>query len=372
MATKKVEEEKLKDKKKATTSSADKTKKKTATKKVTKTEEKENSKKVAKTTKKTNVKKTDDVKKKTTKPAKKEKEETKKEEFLEEEVVVVKSKKYSYEDEDEDDDFEEYDDEDYDDEDLYEERVVVKKEKDINEEIDEDTDDETEEVEEEVKVEKVSNKKEKEDKKKKVEKTVKEEKNKKDKKKDKKKQLKAEKYISKNSGLSDENEDIFNLIKIVIAIGLIVVVVYLLVAFLNGEFKKDVTDEKESETVSEIQNEKILASSVFNKEDKEYYVLMYDGSNEWANYYGMIYSEYKYIEDATPLFWVDLGDSFNKDVVATGDEETNSDAQEYSELKVKVPTLIHIKKGKNVDYYEGDEAVKELKALIESYKEENE
>ena len=97
---------------------------------------------------------------------------------------------------------------------------------------------------------------------------------------------------------------------------------------------------------------------------------MYDGSNEWANYYGMIYSEYKSIEDATPLFWVDLSDSFNEGVLATGDEETNSDAQEYSELKVKVPTLIHIKKGKNVDYYEGDEAVDELKALIQSYKDE--
>ena len=359
MATKKVEEEKVKGKKKATTSSTDKTKKKTATKKVNKTEVKEEKKKVAKKT----DKKEKDVKKKTTKPVKKEKEEVKKDEFLEEEVVIVKAKKYSYDDEEEDDDFEEYDDEDYDDEDLYEERVVVKKEKDTKKE-------EIEEEVVEVKTEKVSKKKEKEDKKKKEEKIVKEEKEDKKKKKDKKKQLKAEKYISKNAGLSDENEDIFNLIKIVIAIALIAVVVYLLVAFLNGEFKKDDTADKETETVSEIQNEKILASSVFNKEDKEYYVLMYDGSNEWANYYGMIYSEYKSIEDATPLFWVDLSDSFNEGVLATGDEETNSDAQEYSELKVKVPTLIHIKKGKNVDYYEGDEAVDELKALIQSYKDE--
>ena len=357
MATKKVEEEKVKGKKKATTSSTDKTKKKTATKKVNKTEVKEEKKKVAKKT----DKKEKDVKKKTTKPVKKEKEEVKKDEFLEEEVVIVKAKKYSYDDEEDDDDFEEYDDEDYDDEDLYEERVVVKKEKDTKKE-------EIEEEVVEVKTEKVSKKKEKEDKKKKEEKIVKEEKE--DKKKDKKKQLKAEKYISKNAGLSDENEDIFNLIKIVIAIALIAVVVYLLVAFLNGEFKKDDAADKETETVSEIQNEKILASSVFNKEDKEYYVLMYDGSNEWANYYGMIYSEYKSIEDATPLFWVDLSDSFNEGVLATGDEETNSDAQEYSELKVKVPTLIHIKKGKNVDYYEGDEAVDELKALIQSYKDE--
>ncbi len=39
--------------------------------------------------------------------------------------------------------------------------------------------------------------------------------------------------------------------------------------------------------------------------------------------------------------------------------------EEYSELKVMVPTLIHIEDGKNVDYYEGEDVVEELKALIE-------
>ena len=143
-------------------------------------------------------------------------------------------------------------------------------------------------------------------------------------------------------------------------------------AFLNGEFKKDDSKTEENETVSEIQNEKILASSIFDKEDDEYYVLMYDGSTEWASLYSMIYSEYKYIEDATPMFWVDLSDSFNKGILVTGDEETNSDAQEYSELKVMVPTLIHIEDGENVDYYEGEDVVEELKELIESYNEDEE
>ena len=52
--------------------------------------------------------------------------------------------------------------------------------------------------------------------------------------------------------------------------------------------------------------------------------------------------------------------------MVTGEEETNDDAQEYSELKVMIPTLIHIEDGKNVDYYEGEDVVKELKALVKS------
>ena len=345
MATKKVEEEKEIKKKKATKSSVDK--KKTTAKKIDKTEIKEETKK---TTKKT-VKKEKDNKKKVAKKEKKEKLEELVEKVETEKDFVkseVSNNKAFFEDE-EDDDYDDYDDEDEDDEDLYEERVVVKKK------------------EKEVKEEKTSDKKKEE---KVKEEKVKEVKIKKDSKKVNNKKAKSEKYIDKKVKLSEENEEIYSLIKIVVVIALIVGIVYLFVALLNGEFKKDETDDGNDSEVHEIQNEKILASSVFTKVDEEYYVLMYDGSSEWANYYGMFYSEYSYIEDAVPMFWVDLSDAFNKGVLVTGEEETNDDAQEYSELKVMIPTLIHIEDGKNVDYYEGEDVVKELKALIKSYEEE--
>lgn len=189
----------------------------------------------------------------------------------------------------------------------------------------------------------------------------------------KKKKNKQEKYISNKSSFMEQNEDLANLIKILIVIILLVGVVYVVVAFLNGEFKSDKDDSSDEEVVEEsIQNEKILASSTFNKADKEYYVLFYDGSNEWAAYYSMIYDNYSSVEadDVIPMFWVDLSDKFNKDVVASKDDDTNPNAQKYSELKVSSPTLIYIKNGKKVKYYEGDKVEDKISRLIASYNEE--
>jgi len=124
----------------------------------------------------------------------------------------------------------------------------------------------------------------------------------------------------------------------------------------------------EEDIVETIQNEKILASSIFNKNNDEYYVLIYDSSNDWADYYSMVYDEYKSVVNEKKLYWVDLSVGFNSDIIAEDDEESNPGAKKYEELKVKSPTLIHIKKGKNVDYYEGEDVVKELTKIINSFK----
>ena len=188
--------------------------------------------------------------------------------------------------------------------------------------------------------------------------------------KNKKKHKKQEKYISSKDSFMEQNEDLANLIKILIVIILLVGIVYVVVAFLNGEFKSDKDNADDEDTIEvSIQNEKILASSTFNKVDKEYYVLFYDGSNEWAAYYSMIYENYKSLdsEDVVPMFWVDLNDKLNADVVVSKDEKTNPDAQKYSELKVSSPTLIYIKNGKKVKYYEGDRVEDKISRLITSY-----
>ena len=71
-------------------------------------------------------------------------------------------------------------------------------------------------------------------------------------------------------------------------------------------------------------------------------------------------ADYKQKNTGIPMFYVDLSSKFNKDVIS---EDTNSKAQEYDELKVTHPTLIHIKNGKNVDYYENDEVTEEMISL---------
>lgn len=233
-----------------------------------------------------------------------------------------KDKKSFYEDEAEED-FEEYDDE---------EEVVVEKPK--------------KEKKQEKAKEKVLDKKE--------EKAV-------------KKELKKEKKYKVDT-FYEQNEDLFSLIKIIIAVVLLVGVVYLIVAFINGDMKKDEGQEEETPVV-EIQNEKILGSSIFTKADKEYYVLVYDGSSVWADFYVMMYENYKSVEneDKIPMYWVDLSDAFNADIVAEAEEDSNPKATKYSELKIKTPTLIRIKEGKIRRYYEGDRVESKITELIEEY-----
>lgn len=233
-----------------------------------------------------------------------------------------KDKKSFYEDEN-DEDFEEYDDED---------EVVVEKTK--------------KEKKQEKTKEKVLDKKE--------EKAM-------------KKELKKEKKYKVDT-FYEQNEDLFSLIKIIIAVVLLVGVVYLVVAFINGDMKKDEGKEEEKPVV-EIQNEKILGSSIFTKADKEYFVLVYDGSSVWADFYVMMYENYKSVEneDKLPMYWVDLSDGLNADIVAKPEEESNPQATKYSELRIKTPTLIRVKEGKIRRYYEGDRVETKIAELIEEY-----
>ena len=160
----------------------------------------------------------------------------------------------------------------------------------------------------------------------------------------------------------------FSLIKIIIAVVLLVGVVYLVVAFINGDMKKDEGKEEEKPVV-EIQNEKILGSSIFTKADKEYFVLVYDGSSVWADFYVMMYENYKSVEneDKLPMYWVDLSDGLNADIVAKPEEESNPQATKYSELRIKTPTLIRVKEGKIRRYYEGERVETKIAELIEEY-----
>lgn len=193
----------------------------------------------------------------------------------------------------------------------------------------------------------------------------------KDKSKGKEVKTKKKKYKDP-SGSNEQFSDLFDLLKILVIVIIIVGVVYFITALVNGDFKdkKATKDDDDSEVIETIQNSEILASSIFNKKDKEYYVLMYDGSNSWADYYSMVYGFYNSQEndDLLPMFWVDLSHRFNKDILASGDDNTNCSAQSVEKLKVKSPTLIKIKKGENVAHYEGEDVVKKINEMLEDIK----
>ena len=175
----------------------------------------------------------------------------------------------------------------------------------------------------------------------------------------KKKTKKKKKVDVLGDSFAKQNEELFSFIKILIALVILIVAFYFIVGYLRGDFKKG-KDETEEET-TQIQNYEILASKTFTKLDKEYYVLFYNKEGVKSDLYASMYSDYQDKGLDNPIFWVDLGNKFNKDILS---EDTNDDAQKYSELKVSEPTLIHIKNGKNVGYFEGEKVQEELVKLL--------
>ena len=145
---------------------------------------------------------------------------------------------------------------------------------------------------------------------------------------------------------------------------------------LNKDNVDDGKIQDKDEVVSTIQNDKILASSIFNKPEDIYYVFAYnaDEENDKAAKYSALFEEYDAFEDEEKvvMFWVDLSDPLNKDVVAEKVEDENKAPSEYENLSIYSPALIRIKDGKLDKYYDGDYAIDKLERLVKSHREKAE
>lgn len=98
----------------------------------------------------------------------------------------------------------------------------------------------------------------------------------------------------------------------------------------------------------------ILAGTIFDRNEEEYYVLIADFSEEDSIYLSSLYSMYQEKEDKISLYIVDLNDGMNKTIIGS---ESNPDAQEVDELNISDFTLIKIIDGENVLYVEGVENI---------------
>ena len=140
------------------------------------------------------------------------------------------------------------------------------------------------------------------------------------------------------------NQDVVNIVKILIGVVLFLVVVYFLTAWLSGEIKfgKDKTEEK----VVTIQYEEIIAGQIMNRNDENYYVMLFDFSEENASTLIAMKDSYTSVEEALPVYIVDLEKGFN-DVLDYEDNETIIDKPtSIKDLKVNDITMLKIEKGK--------------------------
>ena len=158
---------------------------------------------------------------------------------------------------------------------------------------------------------------------------------------------------------TNDLSELKGLVKIIIVLVIAFLVMYLLTvgATKLGWFDIGYTKPEIAESV--INYDKIIAGSIFDKKDTDYYVAIADFSGTNNIYYESIISNYKEKESKLPIYYVDLSDELNKSIIS---EENNTKATNASELKIKDVTLIKITNKKVSKYIIGiDDILNELK-----------
>lgn len=151
-----------------------------------------------------------------------------------------------------------------------------------------------------------------------------------------------------NTHLSNETSKVIKCILVVVVIFVLMYVITVLI-LKNAPYEYAKDDVKTS-----IQYDEILAGTSFQKKDSEYFVLFYhtDSDSEYMN----LLSDYQAKESHLPIYYVDLDNKMNQSVIS---EESNSEASDASELKVKGVTLIRFKDGKIDEYIDDSSKIKE-------------
>lgn len=147
----------------------------------------------------------------------------------------------------------------------------------------------------------------------------------------------------------DNDNQIYKFAKITIILLIMFVVLYIVVGvFVTKEFNW--FGNKDNEVTDSVKN-KILASSIFNQKDGEYYVYFYDFDNMNSTIEATLSSKLK----DSKIYRVNTKDALNQNYVTDG--TGNKAAKTLDELKVVDNTLIKIVNNEIVRYYETEDEI---------------
>ena len=147
----------------------------------------------------------------------------------------------------------------------------------------------------------------------------------------------------------DNDNQIYKFAKITIILLIMFAVLYIVVGiFVTKEFNW--FGNKDNEVTDSVNN-KILASSIFNQKDGEYYVYFYDFDNMNSTIEATLSSK---LSDAK-IYRVNTKDALNQNYVT--DVTGNKAAKTLDELKVVDNTLIKIVNNEIVRYYETEDEI---------------
>jgi len=148
---------------------------------------------------------------------------------------------------------------------------------------------------------------------------------------------------------TEEQKELFHFL---IVLGVVVFLV-LIVYFVSKAFIVDKSLFEVNYVAGEINEERAIVGTMFNRPETEYYVMAYHEEDSGAVYYSSLSSKYTNSQaGALKVYHIDLGNALNSKYFVGSDKESNRNATTPSEVKLKELTLIKIKNGKIVKYLE--------------------
>lgn len=149
--------------------------------------------------------------------------------------------------------------------------------------------------------------------------------------------------------------EINRLIRIAFVVIFIFIMLYLVIGiFITKEIVLPRGGNKSTDSEIKTDTTNILANSVFDKKEKEYYVYFYDFKNENTEIADIVSNKLS----SKTIYKVDTAEVLNKNYVV--EDKSNKEAKKIEDLKVKENTIIKIKDKEIVEYYEGLEEIKKI------------
>lgn len=156
---------------------------------------------------------------------------------------------------------------------------------------------------------------------------------------------------------TEEQKEIIHFLIVLVVILIIVMCVYIF-------SKKFVLDDSLFEINYEtgvLKDERAIVGTIFNRPEKEYYVIAYDETKGNAVYYSALTTNYAKNEKSLKVYHIDLSNELNSSYYVGSEGKSNKNASKVSEIKLKDLTLLKIKNGKIEKYFENiTEIEKEL------------
>lgn len=165
--------------------------------------------------------------------------------------------------------------------------------------------------------------------------------------------------------LNDEQSEIKRFGYTVLALCVLVLVIFLFTKYVinDGDVNIIVFDSYEGQVNYNIAS----VGTMLGKADEEYYVYLYSSEDTAVPLYqapAALYTAQE-IDDLLPIYYVDLENSLNQEFIATDENPENADATTIEELSLGEVTLIKVKNGKIVKYYNNIEDIEKELAVTE-------